>query len=159
MRIEVDGAHSGIRFSSCHFIPGHEKCGRLHGHSYIIRMAVDGDIGPNGMVMDFMVLKKALRGMVDELDHRILLPSRSRELELVQDELSVQVLSRGKRYVFPAEDVYLMDLENTTAEDMSQMLLLRLLESVDFPPGVHTVSIGLDEERGQTAWASRRLRE
>jgi 6-pyruvoyltetrahydropterin/6-carboxytetrahydropterin synthase len=122
-------------------------------------MAVEGDIDPNGMVMDFMVLKKALRAMVEELDHRVLLPSLSRELEMVQDDTSVRVLSRGKSYVFPREDVCLMELENTTAEEMSQMMLSRLLDRVSFPAGVCSVSIGLDEERGQTAWATRRLRE
>ncbi len=158
MRIEIDGAHSGIRFSSCHFIPGHDKCGRLHGHSYFVRVALEGDLGPGGMVMDFMALKRVLRKMAEEFDHRILLPSRSRELELNQDGDSMEVLTRGKRYVFPMEDVCMMDLENSTAEEMSMLMLSRLLESVEIPPGVRTVAVGLDEERGQTAWATRRLR-
>ena len=61
MFLEIDGGYSGIRFSACHFIPRHEKCSRLHGHSYIVRLRLEGDIGEEGMIMDFVVLKKALK--------------------------------------------------------------------------------------------------
>ena len=48
MILEIDGEHSGIRFSASHFIPRHEKCSRLHGHTYILRLRLDGDIGKEG---------------------------------------------------------------------------------------------------------------
>ena len=51
MILEIDGGHSGIRFSACHFIPHHDKCSRLHGHSYILRLRLEGDIGENGSVV------------------------------------------------------------------------------------------------------------
>ncbi len=156
MRIEVDGAHSGIRFSACHFIAGHEKCSRLHGHSYIVRLAVEGDIGPDGMVMDFVVLKRAMREMVDSLDHRVLLPGNSKEVEIAVDE-GTEVISQGRRYVFPTDDVVILDVEHTTAEEMAAMMLDALLAQVDVPGTVTAVHLGLDEERGQTAWATRRV--
>ncbi|HHH77810.1 MAG TPA: 6-pyruvoyl tetrahydropterin synthase family protein, partial [Thermoplasmatales archaeon] len=34
MKVKVDGWRSHIVFSSAHFIPDYERCGRLHGHSY-----------------------------------------------------------------------------------------------------------------------------
>ncbi|MGB9372190.1 MAG: 6-carboxytetrahydropterin synthase, partial [Halobacteriota archaeon] len=34
MWIELDGWQAKLRFSACHFIPDHPKCGRLHGHTY-----------------------------------------------------------------------------------------------------------------------------
>ena len=72
MILEIDGGYSGIRFSSCHFIPRHEKCSRLHGHSYIVRLRLEGDIGEDGMIMDFVVLKRALRATTLSLLLRIL---------------------------------------------------------------------------------------
>ena len=82
MILEIDGGHSGIRFSACHFIPRHEKCSRLHGHSYILRLRLEGDIGEDGMVMDFVVLKKKLKAFVDEFDHRTILPGDSPDVDL-----------------------------------------------------------------------------
>ena len=150
--LEIDGGYSGIRFSACHFIPRHEKCSRLHGHSYIVRLRLEGDIGAEGMIMDFVVLKKALKAMIDELDHKTLLPTQSSDVKLDVTETSVEAVSCGKRYVFPREDVVLLEIPNTTAEEMSKMMTRRIVSEIEFPDNVASVSIGLDEERGQTAW-------
>ena len=156
--LEIDGGYSGIRFSACHFIPRHEKCSRLHGHSYIVRLRLEGDIGAEGMIMDFVVLKKALKAMIDELDHKTLLPTESSDVKLDVTETSVEAVSCGKRYVFPREDVVLLDIPNTTAEEMSKMMTRRIVSEIEFPDNVASVSIGLDEERGQTAWYTEVLR-
>lgn len=158
MILEIDGAHSGIRFSACHFIPRHEKCSRLHGHGYIVRLRLDGEIGQDGTVMDFVVLKKKLKSMIDEFDHRVLLPTLSDLVKITEAGDSVEVSSCGKRYVFPKVDVVFLDIHSTTAEEMSKYMAERMAAEVDFPPNVRTLSIGLDEERGQTAWYTKVLR-
>lgn len=152
MFLEIDGGYSGIRFSACHFIPRHEKCSRLHGHSYIVRLRLEGDIGEDGMIMDFVVLKKKLKQMIDELDHKTLIPTRSEEVRLEVSDDEVEVWSCGKRYVFPRVDVTLLDIPTTTAEEMSKAMTQRMVGEIQFPSNVRSVSIGLDEERGQTAW-------
>ena len=152
MLLEIDGGYSGLRFSACHFIPRHEKCSRLHGHSYIVRLRMEGDIGEEGMIMDFVILKRTLKKIIDEVDHRTLLPAKSKEVKIDVEGDSVEVVSGCKRYVFPKEDVALLDVPTTTAEEMCKMMTLRMKSEIDFPPNVRSISIGLDEERGQTAW-------
>ncbi len=158
MLLEIDGGYSGLRFSACHFIPRHEKCSRLHGHSYIIRLRLEGDIGADGMIMDFVILKRALKRMIDEFDHRTLLPAKSSEVKISVMDESVEVVSGCKRYVFPKEDVALLDVPTTTAEEMTKMMTLRMLSEIQFPLNVTSISIGLDEERGQTAWYTEAIR-
>lgn len=52
--------------------PGH-KCERLHGHSFHVRVTVDGPLGAEtGWVMDFADLKAAFAPVHDALDHRYL---------------------------------------------------------------------------------------
>jgi 6-pyruvoyltetrahydropterin/6-carboxytetrahydropterin synthase len=158
MILEIDGGYSGIRFSSCHFIPRHEKCSRLHGHSYIVRLRLEGDLDEDGMVMDFVVVKKKLRALVDEMDHRVLLPSASDTVKITSSNGSIEAVSCGKRYVFPIEDVLLLNVPTTTAEEMSKMMTERMVAEVDIPKNVRSISVGLDEERGQTAWYTKVLR-
>ena len=157
MQLEIDGEYSGIRFSACHFIPMHDKCSRLHGHSYVVRLRLEGEIGDNGMLMDFVVLKKELRAMMSSMDHRTLLPGKSKEVKIAEKDGSVEVITCGKRYVFPSEDVVILDIPHTTAEEMAKMMVGQMIENVDFPDNVKAVSIGLDEERGQTAWYTEEL--
>lgn len=60
------------RFSSAHAIPGHEKCGKIHGHNFRVEIEVEGEVKENGMVMDFFDLKKHLREVLEDFDHRLL---------------------------------------------------------------------------------------
>lgn len=63
-------------FESAHSLPnvpeGH-KCARLHGHSFRVRVTVEGAVGDDsGWVMDFADLKAAVQPTIDALDHRLL---------------------------------------------------------------------------------------
>jgi 6-pyruvoyltetrahydropterin/6-carboxytetrahydropterin synthase len=63
-------------FESAHRLPrvpeGH-KCGRLHGHSFQVRVALKGEPGSDtGWVMDFADLKLAWKPLHEILDHRYL---------------------------------------------------------------------------------------
>ena len=54
-------------------VPAGHKCARLHGHSFQVRVTVDGPVGEQtGWVMDFADLKSAFRPVYDKLDHRYL---------------------------------------------------------------------------------------
>ncbi|AGI47451.1 6-pyruvoyl-tetrahydropterin synthase [Thermoplasmatales archaeon BRNA1] len=150
--LEIDGGYGGIRYSACHFIPNHEKCSRLHGHSYIIHLRLEGDIGENGMVMDFVELKRELKKIVEEMDHAVLLPAKSDVVHITEEGGDVHVECLGKRYMFPKCDVRMLDVPTTTAEEMTKMMAERMVREVNIPSNVRSLSIGLDEERGQTAW-------
>lgn len=52
-----------------HFLPGHSKCGSLHGHTYKIEITVEGETR-NGMVVDFADLKQSVREVLAQYDHR-----------------------------------------------------------------------------------------
>jgi 6-pyruvoyltetrahydropterin/6-carboxytetrahydropterin synthase len=65
-----------FRFEAAHMLPLHDgKCKRLHGHSWVGRIYIEGNEiasrGPkSGMLIDFGDLKSALSGIVDGvLDH------------------------------------------------------------------------------------------
>ncbi len=51
-----------------HFLPGHDKCGRLHGHTYQVEVVVEGN-PEQGMVIDFADLKKQVKSVLVEYDH------------------------------------------------------------------------------------------
>lgn len=52
-----------------HMLPGHPKCGRLHGHTYRIELIIAGD-KRDGMVVDFAELKGRVREVLETYDHR-----------------------------------------------------------------------------------------
>lgn len=65
---------------AAHQLPNHDgKCARLHGHTYMIELFVEGSVRPvdlehphpkEGMVVDFGVVSKAFKEYVfDVMDH------------------------------------------------------------------------------------------
>ena len=52
-----------------HFLPGHSKCGTLHGHTYKVEVTIEGQ-PKRGMVVDFADLKQSLREVLGCYDHR-----------------------------------------------------------------------------------------
>lgn len=61
-------------FDSAHFLPNYYgKCERMHGHTYRLKVVVEGPIGDNGLVIDFVILKKIVKEQVlDRIDHQVL---------------------------------------------------------------------------------------
>jgi len=53
-----------------HFLPGHVKCGRIHGHTYKVELIVEGEAHAGGMVVDFGELRSRARAVLEEFDHR-----------------------------------------------------------------------------------------
>ena len=156
MQLKINGWDAGIKFSACHFIPAHDKCSRLHGHIYSIHANVEGDTNERGMLWDFIGLKDALRDIAEELDHRVLIPGDSKEMAIdIGDDLKVSF--EGKNYVFPLDDVVVMDIKLASAEELAGFILKRLLALIEVPENVKAIEIGLDEGKGQGAWVRREL--
>jgi 6-pyruvoyltetrahydropterin/6-carboxytetrahydropterin synthase len=64
-------------FAAAHFITfaGH-RCEKLHGHNYRASLFVEGGLEADSwFVVDFSAVKRVMRALTAELDHRVLLPA------------------------------------------------------------------------------------
>lgn len=60
-------------FNAAHYLPGHPKCGKLHGHTYKMEIIVSGPVQDDGMTVDFGWLKELVQDYVmPDLDHALL---------------------------------------------------------------------------------------
>ncbi len=64
------------RFEAAHFLPkvppGH-KCARMHGHSYQIEVAIEGEVdSERGWLIDFADIDEHVQPLVRQLDHQVL---------------------------------------------------------------------------------------
>lgn len=148
-------------FSAAHFITfAGNICERLHGHNYRVKVAVPGPLDANAYVIDFILLRDTLKTIVDELDHRMLLPTAHPliQVETLGEEIEVRFRPDNRRWVFPVEDCLILPIENTTAELLAQyiaeQLFQRLRAKSAFIPS--ELEIGVDENHGQ--WGICRLK-
>ena len=58
-------------YDSAHFLRNYKgKCERLHGHRYVVELALaSSQLNEAGIAFDFVDVKKNLRAVADRLDH------------------------------------------------------------------------------------------
>jgi 6-pyruvoyltetrahydropterin/6-carboxytetrahydropterin synthase len=143
-------------FASAHFITfkGHQ-CETLHGHNYRVGVAVEGSVESETLfVLDFSVLKQIARRLVDQIDHKVLLPMLNPKLAFREegDRISVDYFGQPT-YVFPKRDCALLPIPNSTAEMLAQYLGTQMREELAAGGYTHLTSLELEVEEnyGQSA--------
>lgn len=150
---EVRISKDYLVFPAAHFITYGGKCEPLHGHNYRTSVVVTGDLDENHYVFDFVELKRITKEIVDELDHKTLLPRNNPGLQITEDEASVRVRYQDREYRFPRADVVLLPVPNTTAEMIATYIARRLKEALARYPDVRltAVAVEVEESFGQSA--------
>ena len=118
-QFEARVTKDSLVFSAAHFITFNGNiCERLHGHNWRVDVVVAGDLDDNHYVFDFIALRDAAMELVQELDHRVLLPETHPAISVETDAAVGEVICRfeQRRWVFPEEDCAILPIANTTAE-------------------------------------------
>jgi 6-pyruvoyltetrahydropterin/6-carboxytetrahydropterin synthase len=153
-RFKVHVTKDYLVFCSGHFITyDGDHCERIHGHNYRAAVEVEGDLDLNHYVIDFIALKDMTRAITDELDHRMLLPSRSRQILLHEDGPNIRVTYRDRYWSFPCEECVLVPIANTTAELLADYIAGRLRQAMTVRGfGLpRTLRVEVEESFGQSA--------
>ena len=141
-------------FSSGHFITySGDQCERLHGHNYRVAVEVEDGLDENYYVFDFIALKDLTRAIVDELDHRMLLPTRSDLIRLEEDGPNWLVRYQDRRWSFPRNECALIPIANTTAELLADHIAGRLRSEFHAHglPTPRVLRVEVEESFGQSA--------
>jgi 6-pyruvoyltetrahydropterin/6-carboxytetrahydropterin synthase len=136
-----------LNFSSAHFIGEHDKCERIHGHNYRVKIELKGGLNDNFMVIDFNLAKERVKKLCDRMDHKILLPAKSQLLKLQEKGAQIEVKSRDKFFSFPKEDCELLPIRATTAEEIAKFLFDELRADLEQLKAVYVA-----ESEGSTAF-------
>ena len=139
-------------FSAGHFITfSGNVCERLHGHNYGVSVEIYGPLDENHYVVDFIAARDSLRMILDELEHRMLLPDRHPLIKVTHDDREVLVTFEDRRWIFPRGDCAILPLANTTAELLARYIGLQLLAALEQRTGSRPsrLVLSVDENHGQ----------
>lgn len=147
-------AKENLKFSAAHFIayPGFRE--PLHGHNYQVGIKVEGRLATTGYVLDFGLVKRLTRQIVERLDEHTIIPTQSDCLAIRQHEGQVSVAYEGDRFVFPASDVVLLPIMHSSAEELARFIWTELhgeLVRHNALGDVSAMEVSVAEGPGQTA--------
>jgi 6-pyruvoyltetrahydropterin/6-carboxytetrahydropterin synthase len=129
-------AGDDLSFCAAHFITLDDgKCERLHGHTYHVAAEVFGPLNDCQCVVDFVAVRNALKTIVAELDHRVLLPTRNTAIHISSRAGEVGATFADRRWVFPKDDCLLLPIVNATTEALAQYVGERLAAALKSPGG------------------------
>lgn len=159
-RFEVRVSKDYLVFPAGHFITyGGGECETLHGHNYRAGVTVEGDVDENHYVIDFSELKRIMKEIVKEMDHKMLLPDRNPKIELSEDADSIRATYKKRTYAFPRSDVVVLPIPNTTAEMIAQYIAGKVKKALAGYHGtrLRALAIEVEESFGQSAWYREEL--
>lgn len=151
-RVSIEVTRDYLTFSSAHFAQRSNGTSEpIHGHNYTVTVRVQGPIDQLGYVADFVTLKSVLVPITRELNHRLLLSGQSDRVTIARDGDEVVVRADGRRYVFPASDVVVLPIRNTTCEELAAHIGMAVLAKLSGG----RLEIKVEESPGQGAcWRS-----
>jgi len=150
-----------LRFTAGHFIAFRGFREPLHGHTYQVQVTVSGPLGPDGYVVDFLVLKKIAEEECAQLHFRTLLPQQSDclTIEAGPEEVTVRC-EDGTRFLFPRQDVHLLPIVHTSSEEIAQYLIARLKERLSGTRNsIETIEVLIEDIPGQLAVCQEEFRK
>lgn len=143
-----------LKFSAAHFLIFPDGTAeRLHGHNYKVFVELHGPLDAHGLVMNFKEIKPLVRELVNELDEFVLLPGKHPVLRAnPREDGSTEVLYLERRYLIPSDEVRILPISNTSAENLAAYLSAELRRRVAARFSgmkVRALEVGVEETPGQ----------
>jgi 6-pyruvoyltetrahydropterin/6-carboxytetrahydropterin synthase len=118
---------------------------------------VTAPVGADGMAFDYVMLKRVLKALCDELDERLLLPEHSPHLRIERGDGIVIAWFGGERLTYLERDVLLLPVRNITIEELAELLLARLRVRPELSGrDLRAIELGVSSGDGQWAFSSWR---
>lgn len=143
-----------LKFSAAHFIAYKGFREALHGHNYRLSVDVEGDLGDQGYVLDFGVVKEIARDLCKRFNEKVLIPAQSDCLQIEERDGQCHVRYEDDRFSFPMKDVVLVPIVHTSAEELARYLVGELRQTL-LQKGVarlRAIQVGVEETTGQAAF-------
>ncbi len=144
MWLEIDGRTRGLTWSAAHIIPGHPKCGRLHGHDYILNIRLyfndDDSLKKIGYKVDYGDVKKVAKSIIERMDHHFMVPDNAKEDNGVVYYNNVSV---------GIDQVCKLPLTVVSSENLAIYIKSELKKHFND----YDIECGVFEGEGQGAWA------
>lgn len=126
----------------------------LHGHNYRVQMKGKAPQLSDDMVFDFLNIKPLVKQACDALDHKLLLPEKSADLQITENGENYHLRTRDESFFsLPKKDVVLMPIENTSVERIASYLAYEIKRLVHekFQFQFIELEIEVEESPGQSA--------
>ncbi|HEX4045228.1 MAG TPA: 6-carboxytetrahydropterin synthase [Gammaproteobacteria bacterium] len=118
-----------MKFSAGHFtIFSSDDRENLHGHNYNVYIAITTIIEDEGFSFDYRYYKEKLRVLCDSLNQTVIIPGKCKHLRIEEKEDYFYIYFHTEKIIFAKRDITILPITNTTVEELSNWILMQLLQ-------------------------------
>ncbi len=143
-----------LKFNAAHFMAYTGFREMLHGHNYRVSVDVEGELGREGYVLDFAVVKQVAKRVCERLDEKTIIPAHSDCLRIREEGGQVILHYEDDEFRFPRSDVVFLPIAHSSAEELARYLAGEIRQELraDGVQGITALQVGVEETPGQAAY-------
>ena len=148
-----------LKFNAAHFIAYKGFREALHGHNYRVSVGVEGQLGNQGYVLDFGIVKRVAKRVCARLDEKTIVPTLSDCMTIRTDGRQVVLSYEDDEFRFPSSDAILLPIVHSSAEELARYLLAEVHNELanEGVHGITAIEVGVEETPGQAAFCRATL--
>ncbi len=144
-------AKPDFKFSAAHFTLFPDGTAELlHGHNFQVAVELTGErLDEEGLLVDFGVVKRAVRAACARLDGKTLVPGRAPRVRLRREGEGIELECDAARYLLPERDVAVLPLANSSVELLAGWLWEEIAPALA-GSGIEALAVEVAETPGQS---------
>ncbi|UCG03527.1 MAG: 6-carboxytetrahydropterin synthase [Candidatus Heimdallarchaeota archaeon] len=135
-------------FSASHALISENYEEGLHGHNYQVEIEIEGNLGTDNVIIDFIFLENLLSQTLSNWDHFVLLPSNNKNMKIRENKNNIEIKYGRRFYSIPRTEVKFLECSNVTTEALAQLLgekMRSFLKKESFWKRIQTIKITIWE--------------
>ena len=146
-------ANENFKFHAAHFmayVTEDNKVVRepLHGHNYHVKITVN-EVQNNEhySMINFEYLSSIVKPICDEIDNHMLIPVKSKALDVSESNghVTVKIVNTKYKFVVPKTDCYLLPLEASSCEAMSKYISEKITKTLREKTNLNSIVVEVGE--------------
>ncbi len=120
-----------LHFSAAHmtiFQDGSKEA--LHGHNYQVTYELFQSESNFKLFLDFSIPKEIAQRACEELDEKILIAKNNPFQKVLEKDAEIEIQIDKKRYVFPKDEVVVMDTDNIISENIATFVFSKIRDGL-----------------------------
>ena len=125
----------------------------LHGHNFSIDITFKSKIDADGIVVDFVKLRAFAAEIIEQLDHKLLIPAKNPGIKIGLDSKNINISANNISIKLKSNNVVQIPFVNTSAELIAEYFaqeILTKLRDSGMLNGTGTLKAAISEEPGCT---------
>ena len=141
-----------FNFSAGHISIFQNDLETLHGHNYRVSVGLSGKLDDDFILIDFRYIKKLLKNICNNLNHRILVPVLNSKIVITERDSIAKIATtlNNTQFELPANNILCLQLPNISSEMLAYYIFNEIKKDLRDEERIEKLLVEIEESNGQS---------